>query len=96
VSAVRLALRAAGREPLTGGAGGYRLEAGPDELDLLAFDRHLDEAREHPDRAVPALRAAVELWGGRPLGGISGHARGAFDLSLALGASRRSIWANSA
>src|SRR6185369_2088063 len=46
VSAVRQAFRRAGPEPVTSVPGGYRLEATADELDLLAFDRQLDDARQ--------------------------------------------------
>ncbi|WP_433371427.1 BTAD domain-containing putative transcriptional regulator [Actinoplanes sp. CA-142083] len=61
------------RRVLPGGAivtdpAGYRLPAGPDELDALAFDRLVAEARAGRDPA--RLRAALDLWRGEALVGI--------------------------
>ncbi|MEU4164406.1 AfsR/SARP family transcriptional regulator [Actinoplanes sp. NPDC026670] len=77
VSAVRRALRAAGAEPVSSVHGGYRLDAGPDRLDLLAFEESVTAAREHAgrgdlDAAVPVLRDGLALWTGPALGGVSG------------------------
>src|SRR5215212_9490384 len=47
---------------------GYLLEVGPDELDLLRFERLVDEAQQTPpERAAQLLRDALELWRGPPL-----------------------------
>jgi DNA-binding SARP family transcriptional activator/tetratricopeptide (TPR) repeat protein len=77
VSAVRRALRTAGAEPVTSVHGGYRLDAGPGDLDLLAFDDAVTGAREHAgrgdlDAAVHLLRDGLALWTGPALGGVSG------------------------
>ncbi|GIE74871.1 SARP family transcriptional regulator [Actinoplanes philippinensis] len=77
VSAVRRALRAAGAEPVTSVHGGYRLDAGPAQLDLLAFGEAVTAAREHAARgdlgtAVTVLREGLALWTGPALGGVSG------------------------
>ncbi|MFC4071580.1 AfsR/SARP family transcriptional regulator [Actinoplanes subglobosus] len=77
VSAVRRALRAAGTEPVSSVPGGYRLDAGATELDLLAFDEAVTAAREHAGRgdlraAVTVLRDGLALWTGPALGGVSG------------------------
>lgn len=47
---------------------GYLLEAGPDEVDLLAFEDETRLARTAPDPAVAAARLerALALWRGRP------------------------------
>ncbi|MEW9532564.1 BTAD domain-containing putative transcriptional regulator [Microbispora sp. NPDC049125] len=56
---------------------GYRLDAGPDELDLLRF-RHLAAAgrdmrrRGEADAALTLLGDAIRLWRGRPLPEFSG------------------------
>jgi DNA-binding SARP family transcriptional activator len=51
---------------------GYLIEVGPDELDLLRFERLVDEAkRAPPDRAARLLRDALELWRGAPLSDLA-------------------------
>ncbi|SPL90025.1 transcriptional regulator, SARP family [[Actinomadura] parvosata subsp. kistnae] len=52
--------------------GGYLLRAMADELDMLAFERHVEESRrasagQQWDKAVARLRAALALWRGQPL-----------------------------
>ncbi|ANZ40587.1 hypothetical protein BBK82_35860 [Lentzea guizhouensis] len=51
---------------------GYRLEVGPDSLDLIAFRRLLDQARTAPDpvREHRLLSQALELWRGAPLSDV--------------------------
>ena len=51
---------------------GYLIRVAPDELDLLRFERLLDEA-EHaaPDRRARLLRDAVDLWRGAPLADLA-------------------------
>ena len=54
---------------------GYRLEVGPDELDLETFRRLLEEGRAaavrgEPEEAARILRQALALWRGAPLAGI--------------------------
>jgi DNA-binding SARP family transcriptional activator len=47
---------------------GYLIRIGPNDLDLLRFERLVDEAhREAPDQAARLLREALELWRGPPL-----------------------------
>ncbi|MEU7859755.1 BTAD domain-containing putative transcriptional regulator [Nonomuraea sp. NPDC049141] len=58
---------------------GYRLDAGPDELDLLEFRRLAGAGRDMrrrgaPDAAVTVLDDALRLWGGQPLAEFSGVA----------------------
>ena len=76
VSAVRRALRDGGHDPIGSAAGGYRLTVGEGELDLDAFHDRLDAARHEaavsPARAAETIRAAMRLWQGAPLSGITG------------------------
>jgi len=70
VSQVRKALGAAEtiltREP------GYVIRVAPDELDLLRFERLLEEAEQAPpDRAALLLRDALGLWHGPPLADLA-------------------------
>jgi len=49
----------------------YQLDAGPDQLDALVFERLLLEAtdaRSEPSRCQPLCRAALDLWRGQPFG----------------------------
>ena len=49
-------------------APGYAIQVGPDELDLLRFERLVAEAEnEAPDTAALLLRDALDLWRGEPL-----------------------------
>lgn len=56
-------------------SGAYVLHVPPDRVDLHRFQRLIDEARapgiDDDERAV-RLRAALKLWRGEPLGGVSG------------------------
>lgn len=53
---------------------GYCLRVGPGELDATRFDGLVDEAGElgasDPGRAAELLRAALDLWRGRPYEGV--------------------------
>jgi DNA-binding SARP family transcriptional activator len=51
---------------------GYVIRVGPSELDLLRFERLVDDA-EHaaPDVAAKLLREALELWRGPPLADVA-------------------------
>jgi DNA-binding SARP family transcriptional activator/tetratricopeptide (TPR) repeat protein len=55
-------------------SGGYLLDIDPDRVDLHRFRRLFDQARD-PGRddteRVTALRAALDLWRGEPLAGLS-------------------------
>ena len=54
---------------------GYVIRVGPDELDLLQFERLVDEAqREPPEAAARLLREALELWRGAPLADLEHEA----------------------
>ncbi|MCP2357994.1 DNA-binding SARP family transcriptional activator/tetratricopeptide (TPR) repeat protein [Nonomuraea thailandensis] len=54
---------------------GYLLAAAPGELDLLAFEHQVGEARRAgaEQDAAARLRAALALWRGQPLAGIDNH-----------------------
>src|SRR5215211_5601236 len=63
--------RSLGRSRLTSNPSGYLLDLGPDELDLLCFEKLADEgaaaARSgDADRAATCLGRAAQLWRGRP------------------------------
>ncbi|BCY12754.1 BTAD domain-containing putative transcriptional regulator [Actinoplanes sp. L3-i22] len=64
-----------GAAPLTRATGGYRLDVGPDQVDVLRFRDLLARSREAgrpgADRAA-TLRAALALWRGDPLAGVAG------------------------
>ncbi|MFE9877847.1 BTAD domain-containing putative transcriptional regulator [Streptomyces sp. NPDC005784] len=57
-------------------SGGYVLEAGPEQVDILLF-RHLvgraREVRRSDDVRASLLREALGLWRGEPLAGLSGQ-----------------------
>ena len=51
---------------------GYMIRVGPNELDLLRFERLLDEAEhEAPEAAARLLRSALDLWRGSPLADVA-------------------------
>ena len=53
-------------------AGGYVLEAGPEQIDLDRFERALAEARRKDgEERVEQLRAALALWRGPPLADLA-------------------------
>jgi DNA-binding SARP family transcriptional activator len=68
------ALIASGQDPgvsLSRHAGGYLLQAGPDQVDLTRFRRLVAEAAAADgDQAEAALRQALELWRGPALAGL--------------------------
>ncbi|MEU2672871.1 BTAD domain-containing putative transcriptional regulator [Streptomyces sp. NPDC007164] len=75
--------RILGRDAITSTHGGYRLEAGPDEVDLHAFERLSRRGAEELDSGDPAtaartLRTALGLWRGPALADLPdrdhGHA----------------------
>ncbi|WP_033439576.1 BTAD domain-containing putative transcriptional regulator [Saccharothrix sp. NRRL B-16314] len=62
---------------LTSSGSGYRLDVDPSAVDVVNFKRHADVARERfaESDAEGALRfadAALELWRGEPLAGLTG------------------------
>ncbi|MEV6828294.1 BTAD domain-containing putative transcriptional regulator [Amycolatopsis sp. NPDC051102] len=61
-----------GRDVIVRHASGYLIEVAPGERDLDVFDDEVAQARatSGPD-AVAHLRAALALWEGTPLGGVS-------------------------
>ncbi|UZK55247.1 AfsR/SARP family transcriptional regulator [Streptomyces drozdowiczii] len=72
-----------GREALASTPGGYRLTAGPDDVDLYVFERLARQGGAEleagaPDRAARTLRTALALWRGPALAdlpdGDQGHA----------------------
>ncbi|WP_170318858.1 AfsR/SARP family transcriptional regulator, partial [Allorhizocola rhizosphaerae] len=57
---------------------GYLLRVDPDQLDITFFDRHLAAAAQHGERgervaAAGEVAAALALWRGEPLAGLSGE-----------------------
>ncbi|WP_155368101.1 BTAD domain-containing putative transcriptional regulator [Catellatospora vulcania] len=71
VSRLRARLRPSSAR-IVAAAGGYRLDATADQLDLLDFRRALSRARElaadgRPEGALAHYRAAVAMWRGEPL-----------------------------
>ncbi|MFF7340816.1 BTAD domain-containing putative transcriptional regulator [Streptomyces sp. NPDC008163] len=75
--------RALGREALASTPGGYRLTAGPDDVDLYVFERLARQGGAEleagaPDQAARTLRSALALWRGPALAdlpdGDQGHA----------------------
>ncbi|MEU6713778.1 BTAD domain-containing putative transcriptional regulator [Nonomuraea sp. NPDC046802] len=74
-----LAVREEGRW-LVRGPGGYRLDVGPDEVDLLSFRRMTEEARRRrvsgaPEPALKLLTDALALWHGPAATGIPADVR---------------------
>lgn len=64
--------RVLGRDAITSTHGGYRLAAGPDEVDLYVFERLSRQGAEELDAGDPAaaartLRTALALWRGPAL-----------------------------
>ncbi|MFD5188510.1 ATP-binding protein [Streptomyces sp. NPDC058357] len=75
--------RVLGKDAITSTHGGYRLAAGPDEVDLYVFERLSREGAEQldagdPARAAHTLRTALALWRGPALADLPdrdhGHA----------------------
>ncbi|MFC0554156.1 BTAD domain-containing putative transcriptional regulator [Planotetraspora thailandica] len=67
-----LAVREEGRW-LIRGAGGWRLEAGPDQVDLLRFRRMTEDARR--EGSLDLLTDALALWRGPAAAGIPAEVR---------------------
>ncbi|WP_158886017.1 AfsR/SARP family transcriptional regulator [Amycolatopsis anabasis] len=80
VSRLRRVLRAdaaPAEPPLVFTKAGYLLRGDPADLDLVAFERHLDAARERYRTgdlpgAADQVDAALALWRGEPFGGLDG------------------------
>ncbi|GIF97739.1 AfsR/SARP family transcriptional regulator [Catellatospora citrea] len=78
IHAIRAGLREFGAEHvLHGDLSGYAVRVGADELDLADFQRQWQQGRSaaadgRTGEAVGALRAALRVWSGPPLGGASG------------------------
>ncbi|MYQ41554.1 Predicted ATPase [Streptomyces sp. LamerLS-316] len=73
--------RVLGREAVAGTPGGYRLTAGPDDIDLYAFERLARQGAAELDAGTPedaarTLRAALALWRGPALADLPGHEHG--------------------
>jgi DNA-binding SARP family transcriptional activator len=70
VSQLRKALASADR--IRTQAPGYAIQVGPDELDLLRFERLVDDSESaRPERAGELLREALGLWRGAPLADVA-------------------------
>ncbi|MFG2640771.1 ATP-binding protein [Streptomyces sp. NPDC048370] len=73
--------RVVGREAVESTPGpGYRLVAGPDDIDLYVFERHVRDARalldaDDPASAAGLLRTALALFRGPALADLPDHAR---------------------
>src|SRR5438067_7577190 len=75
VSQLRKALTRNGHDPIATANGGYRLEVGPDELDIAHLRQLLASARERAaagelEAAAELLREALALWRGPTLAGL--------------------------
>jgi DNA-binding SARP family transcriptional activator/Tfp pilus assembly protein PilF len=75
VKRLRQALAGAGLSRIGTGPDGYRIEVGPDELDVLRFEAATGRAagaarRGDWDRAAADLHAALALWRGEPLADV--------------------------
>ncbi|MET9915851.1 BTAD domain-containing putative transcriptional regulator [Streptomyces sp. NPDC006435] len=73
--------RALGRDAITSTQGGYRLEAGPDEVDLHVFERLSRQGAGELDAGDPVtaartLRTALALWRGPALADLPGREHG--------------------
>ncbi|WP_159943810.1 MULTISPECIES: AfsR/SARP family transcriptional regulator [unclassified Nocardiopsis] len=73
------ALPAHQRVSIDNGGGGYRLAAGPDQVDLSLFHTHVNAARDlresgDKEGAAHAFARALELWRGPLLGELPGPA----------------------
>ncbi|WP_327116369.1 winged helix-turn-helix domain-containing protein [Streptomyces sp. NBC_01341] len=73
--------RALGREAVTAAPGGYRLDAGPDDVDLHVFERLVRQgsaelASGRPEAAAGTLRGALALWRGPALADLPGDESG--------------------
>ncbi|MFC8227767.1 ATP-binding protein [Streptomyces sp. NPDC057287] len=73
--------RVLGRDAVVGGPGGYRLAAGPDDIDLYVFERlarrgaaELDSGS--PEAAARTLRTALALWRGPAVADLPGRGHG--------------------
>lgn len=73
--------RVLGREALASTPGGYRLTAGPDDVDLYVFERLARQGGAEleagaPDEAARTLRTALALWRGPALADLPDGDRG--------------------
>ncbi|MFJ2899505.1 AfsR/SARP family transcriptional regulator [Streptomyces sp. NPDC087218] len=73
--------RALGRDAIVSTQGGYRLEAGPDEVDLHVFERLSRQGAGELDAGDPVtaartLRTALALWRGPALADLPGRDHG--------------------
>ncbi|MEU4211330.1 BTAD domain-containing putative transcriptional regulator [Streptomyces sp. NPDC026206] len=87
--------RAVGRDAVASAAGGYRLCAEPDDVDLHRFERLADEgeralAEGDPAKAAVVLDDALALWRGPALADLPGRAAPALRLERRHLAARRS------
>jgi predicted ATPase/DNA-binding SARP family transcriptional activator len=73
--------RALGKNAITSEAGGYRLNASPEDVDLFVFERLVREGRaalnDAPATAAFTLREALSLWRGPALADLPGRAAAA-------------------
>jgi DNA-binding SARP family transcriptional activator len=80
VSRLRKALAAGeGAGEITSRGGGYLLAADPEAVDVNRFERMVDSGQRtlaagRNEEAIAELRAALELWRGRPLEGLEDYA----------------------
>ncbi|MEV5607259.1 BTAD domain-containing putative transcriptional regulator [Streptomyces sp. NPDC052225] len=70
--------RALGKDAITSQAGGYRLAATRDDIDLYVFERLVRDgtaalAADDPETAAAALREALALWHGPALADLPDH-----------------------
>ncbi|MEU8545080.1 BTAD domain-containing putative transcriptional regulator [Streptomyces sp. NPDC048717] len=71
--------RVLGKDAVASGPGGYRLVAGPEDIDLYVFERHVRDAGTRldagdPETAAALLRTALGLFRGPALADLPEHA----------------------
>ena len=69
---------------------GYLIQVGPDQLDLLRFERLVEEGqRSSPEDAARLLREALALWRGPALADVAHESRQTLDEPCLLDAEHR-------
>ncbi|MFJ9061614.1 ATP-binding protein [Streptomyces sp. NPDC102409] len=91
--------RVLGRDAVVGGPGGYRLTAGPDDIDLYVFERLAGQGAAElesgsPEAAAHTLRTALALWRGPALADLPGREHGLRAEDRRLGALQQRIEAD--
>ncbi|WP_338698073.1 BTAD domain-containing putative transcriptional regulator [Streptomyces sp. Q6] len=91
--------RALGKDAITSQAGGYRLAATRDDIDLYVFERLVREGTaalgaDDPETAARTLREALALWQGPALADLPDHSAGTRPEAQRLEATRARVSAD--